>query len=140
VAIAVIRRRRSVPDQMDATDSPALPDTPYLPWLQLAGLCVLVLLLGQYTVLAVPLIAFAAYRWPRWYGAIGLGALVASGLLTVFSASGSPSSSGAFGAPAQACALIALTVALMPVLPAFDWPERWFPVPAGKLAGKRRKP
>ncbi|HUC59065.1 MAG TPA: alpha-(1-_3)-arabinofuranosyltransferase family protein [Streptosporangiaceae bacterium] len=139
VAVAVTRRRRrSVPDQMDQTADGSEASTT-LAWLQLAGLCVLILLLGQYAVLAVPVIALVAYRWPGWYGVIGLAAMVATGLLTVLSSSSSPSSSGAFGAPAQACALIALTVALMPEVPRLDWPERWLPVPRGKSAGKRRK-
>ncbi len=114
-------------------------------FLQFAGLCLLIAILGRYTVFAVPVIALAAWRWPNWYGAIALAAAVATGLLTVLTGSSAPSSSGAFGAPAQACALIALAVALMPVPPEVRWASWLNRLPLlrempGKMAGRRRKP
>jgi arabinofuranan 3-O-arabinosyltransferase len=146
VAIAAIRRRRgSVHNQMtpssERSDS-LRASSVQSSWVQLGGLCLLILLLGRYAVFAVPVIALVAYRWPGWYGSIALAAAVTTGLLTVLSGSSAPSSSGAFGAPAQAFALIALAVALMPAPPEGDWVD-WLVRLRGspeKPAGKRRKP
>jgi arabinofuranan 3-O-arabinosyltransferase len=154
VAFATVRRRRrSVHDQMaQAPDRSAVAGSWRGTWLQLLGLCLLILLLGRYAVFAVPVIALIAYLRPGWYGGIAIAAMVGTGLLTVLSSSGAPSSSGAFGAPAQACALIALAVALMPAPPGTGWHGHgpnlmilvdWLSRPSGsraRLAGKRRKP
>ncbi len=43
--------------------------------------------------------------------------MVAAGVLTAVAAHPALPGTGAFGAPAQVCALVALTCALMPVLP-----------------------
>jgi arabinofuranan 3-O-arabinosyltransferase len=87
-----------------------------LAWLGVAAIFVLVAIVGGYVALAVPVIAVIAYLLPRWYGLIAIVAMVTTGVLAVVSGSSSPSTSGAFGAPAQVCALIALSVALLPVL------------------------
>jgi arabinofuranan 3-O-arabinosyltransferase len=143
VALTVARRRRRrVHDQMDralSTSAPALPTTEradqpadatssvesggrpsmaWLPWAGLIALCGLVAIVGGWVALAVPVVALLAYRWPGWYGAIALAAMIGTGLLTVLPADTAPTSSGAFGWPAQALALIALTVALIPAWPA----------------------
>ncbi len=133
VAIAVARRRRrTVHDQMDPAQERSAPapsaqvtqaagsagSAPPLPgwvsWLGLVALCGLIAVIGGWVALAVPVVAWLAWRWPSWYGGIALAAMFAAGLLTVVPAHGSPTGSGAFGAPAQALALIALTVALIP--------------------------
>jgi hypothetical protein len=85
-----------------------------LGWLGVAAIFVLVAIVGGYVALAVPVVAVIAYLLPRWYGLIALVAMVTTGVLAVVSGSSSPSTSGAFGAPAQVCALIALSVALRP--------------------------
>jgi hypothetical protein len=43
--------------------------------------------------------------------------MIAAGILTALAAHPALPGTGAFGAPAQACALVALTCALMPMLP-----------------------
>jgi len=144
VAIATVRRRRRrVPEQMDAGLTQPVPASALQAstlqastaqarwaWVSVVALCGLIGILGHYVLLAVPVIALLAYLWPRWYGGIALAGMVATGLFTVLSPLSAPSSSGAFGAPAQACALIALSVALIPV---------WGPRPASS-PGRRRKP
>ena len=89
-----------------------------LPWAGLIALTVLIALVGGPVVLAVPVLAVAAYRWPGWYGGIAAAAMIAAGVLTVTAAHPVLHGTGAFGAPAQACAVVALAAALMPVLPA----------------------
>lgn len=68
-------------------------------------------------VLAVPVLAVVAYRWPGWLSGIAAAGMVAAGVLTALAAHPALPGTGAFGGPAQACALIALAAALMPVLP-----------------------
>jgi len=89
-----------------------------LPWAGLIALTVLIALVGGPVVLAVPVLAVAAYRWPGWYGGIAAAAMIAAGVLTVTAAHPVLHGTGAFGAAAQACAVVALAAALMPVLPA----------------------
>ncbi len=146
VATASIRRRRgSVHDQMDrAIDRPAqaaaatavATASSAARWLQLLALCLLIALVGRYTLLVVPVVALIASRWPGWLGPVALAAVVATGLLTVLTGASAPISSGAFGAPAQFCGLVALTAALMPVPPDVRLPERLFPWSRGRQAGR----
>jgi arabinofuranan 3-O-arabinosyltransferase len=87
------------------------------PWLALLGLTVLIAIVGGPVALAVPVVAYLAYRWPSWFGALAAAGMIAAGVLTALATHPSLPGTGAFGAPAQACALVALTCALMPVLP-----------------------
>jgi arabinofuranan 3-O-arabinosyltransferase len=86
-------------------------------WAGLLALAALLAIVGGPMVLAVPVVAVLAYRWPGWYGAVAVAAMTSAGVLTALAAHPSLLGVGAFGAPAQACALVALTCALMPVLP-----------------------
>jgi arabinofuranan 3-O-arabinosyltransferase len=133
--VAVVRRRRRrAGDQMDrvlpadpvlatpqARAVPAAPAPRLWPpapaWLGVLALAVLIAVAGGPMVLAVPVLVVAAYWWPRWCGGIAAVAMIASGVLTAMAAHPPLAGTGAFGAPAQACALIALTAALMPVVP-----------------------
>ncbi len=136
------RRRRRVHEAMapaltSGSDQPEppVPGLAALPaglgWpagLGLAGLSVLILIVGGPAVVVVPIVAVLAYLWPRWYGVLAFGGLIAAGAFAAMAAHPSVAGSGAFGAPAQAFALIALTVALMPVLPGragTGWRPRW---------------
>src|SRR5262249_11288341 len=82
--------------------------------LALAGLLAIV---GGPMVLAVPVAGMIAYWWPRWRGWIAAIAMITAGVLTALAAHPAQPGYGAFGSPAQAFALIALTCALMPSLP-----------------------
>ena len=88
----------------------------------------LIFVAGGPVALAVPVLAYLAWRLSRpprrtspgtWLPWVAFGGMVASGLL---SAAG-PFGVGVFGSfsgPAQACALIALAAALMPAVTASD--------------------
>jgi len=89
----------------------------YQPWLGLLALVALLAVVGGPMALAVPVVAVVACRWPGWLGWIAAAGMVAAGVLTALAAHPALPGTGAFGAPAQACALIALAAALMPVLP-----------------------
>jgi arabinofuranan 3-O-arabinosyltransferase len=124
------RRRRRVPDKKDraaraaAAAAPAAGSTPTAArstrssWLiGMLALTVLVLIIGGPAVIAVPLLAYLAYRWPNRYGVVALAAVVASGLVAALAAHKTSAGSGAFSGIAQAFALIALAAALVPVRP-----------------------
>jgi arabinofuranan 3-O-arabinosyltransferase len=87
------------------------------PWLALVALTLLIAIVGGPVALAVPVVVVLAARWPSWFGGLAAAAMVAAGVLTALATHPALQGTGAFGAPAQACALIALTCALMPVLP-----------------------
>ncbi len=87
------------------------------PWLWLLALAVLMAIVGGPMVLAVPVVALLAYWWPGWYGGLAAVAMVAAGVLTSLAAHPALLGTGALGALAQACALVALACGLMPVLP-----------------------
>ena len=127
------RRRRRVHDQMDRAvtcPAPATPRQPAAPagllrrlrllaswWLGLIALGALLVIIGGPVVIAVPVLVVLAERWPNRYGVLAFGAAVASGLFAALSSHPAASGSGAFGAPAQAFALVALAAALIPVRP-----------------------
>ncbi|HYK32424.1 MAG TPA: hypothetical protein VEV63_10705, partial [Streptosporangiaceae bacterium] len=127
------RRRRRVHDQMDRAvtcPAPATPRQPAAPagllrrlrllaswWLGLIALSALLVIIGGPVVIAVPVLMVLAERWPNRYGVLAFGAAVASGLFAALSSHPAASGSGAFGAPAQAFALVALAAALIPVRP-----------------------
>ncbi|HEX9551810.1 MAG TPA: alpha-(1-_3)-arabinofuranosyltransferase family protein [Streptosporangiaceae bacterium] len=112
------RRRRSVREQMER-ESPAgiAPGADWSVWLGLVALAVLIAIVAGPMVLAVPVVALLAYRWPGWYGGLAAAAMVAAGVFTSLAAHPALPGTGAFGAPAQACAILALCCGLMPVLP-----------------------
>jgi arabinofuranan 3-O-arabinosyltransferase len=103
-----------------------------VPWLALLGLTVLIAIVGGPIAIAVPVVAYLAYRWPSWFGVLAAAGMIAAGTLTALAAHPALPGTGAFGAPAQACALVALTCALMPSLP--DRLPAWL---AGRLSGWR---
>src|SRR5262249_62192429 len=74
---------------------------------------------GGPMVLALPVVALPANWWPGWFGGLAAAAMVAGGVIASVTSHPALQGAGAFGAPAQACALVALVCALMPV-----WPER----------------
>ncbi len=86
-------------------------------WLCLLALTVLIAIVGGPVAFAVPVVAVLAYRRPSWLGAVAGAGMVAAGVLTAVAAHPASPGTGAFGAPAQVCALVALCCALMPVLP-----------------------
>ena len=86
-------------------------------WLGVLGVTALVLVAGGPVALAVPVLAYLAGR-PRsagrtWLPWVAFGGLVASGILSAVQPFGA-GLLGPFGAPAQACALVALAAALTP--------------------------
>jgi arabinofuranan 3-O-arabinosyltransferase len=83
-------------------------------WAGLGALGVLMLAVGGPVALAVPILAVLAWRRPRWLPLLACAGLLAAGVLTALAAGPAVTGSGAFGAPAQACALIALAAALTP--------------------------
>ncbi len=134
------RRRRRVHDQMDraltcstpasvppgglAQDIPVgrlaslrLPGGPVSWWLGLIALSLLMLVIGGPLVVAVPVLVLLARAWPNRYGVLAFAAAVVSGLLAALSAHPAAPTSGTFGGPAQAFALVALAAALIPALP-----------------------
>ena len=83
------------------------------------GVTALIVVAGGPVALAVPVLAYLAGR-PRSPGDAGLpwvafGGLVASGVLSAAQPFGA-GLLGPFGAPAQACALVALAAALTPAV------------------------
>jgi arabinofuranan 3-O-arabinosyltransferase len=108
----------ATPQAAPVPDGPGSRLWPPAPaWLGVLALAVLIAVAGGPLVLAVPVLVVIAYRWQRWCGGIAAVAMIASGVLTVMAAHPALVGTGAFGAPAQACALVALTAALTPVLP-----------------------
>ncbi|HET9895257.1 MAG TPA: alpha-(1-_3)-arabinofuranosyltransferase family protein [Streptosporangiaceae bacterium] len=94
------------------------------------ALCALLLIAGGPVAVAVPLLALLAARWPTRYGALAFACMIVSGLLAAMVANPAATGSGAFGAAAQACALVALAAALIPA--GLELPRL-----AGRRAGKR---
>ena len=92
-------------------------------WLGVLGVTALIFVAGGPVALAVPVLAYLAGR-PRppgktdsrtWLPWVAFGGLVASGLLSAAQPFGA-GLLGPFGAPAQACALVALAAALTPAV------------------------
>ena len=86
-------------------------------WLGLIGLTLLMAIAGGLVALAVPVVAVLAYLLPRWFGALAAAGMLTAGVLTATAGHPAQQGTGAFGAAAQVVALVALTCALMPVLP-----------------------
>lgn len=84
--------------------------------LGLLALSILIFVIGGPLVAAVACLALLAYRRPQRLPAVALAGMAVAGLFAAFTGQPALMGSGAFSAPAQACALIALTAALMPDL------------------------
>jgi len=110
-------------------------------WLGLLAVAALIFVAGGPVALAVPLLAWLAWRSARspserapadWLPVVAVAGMVVSGLLSAVRPFGD-GLFGPFGRPAQACALVALAAALMPAVtaPAWRWPgSRNAPTPA----------
>jgi arabinofuranan 3-O-arabinosyltransferase len=110
-------------------------------WLGLLALTALIFVAGGPVALAVPLLAWLAWRPARspngrapadWLPVVAVAGMVVAGLLSAVRPFGD-GLFGPFGWPAQACALVALAAALMPAVavPAGSWPgSRNAPTPA----------
>jgi arabinofuranan 3-O-arabinosyltransferase len=85
-------------------------------WLGLLAVSILVLVAGGPVVIAVPVIAFLALRRSRWLPVLAAVAMVTAGVLAATPAQFTAIGQGAFGMPAQACALVALAAAIMPAV------------------------
>jgi arabinofuranan 3-O-arabinosyltransferase len=96
-------------------------------WLALLTLTALIAIVGGPVALAVPVVAVIAHRWPSWFVGLAAAGMVAAGVLTALASHPALPGTGAFGAPAQASALVALTCALMPVLPDKLLPDKLLP-------------
>ena len=84
-------------------------------WLGSLGVIALTFIAGGPVVLAAVVVAGLAWWWPRWLPVLAFSGMAVAGLLTATAAQ--PAAAGlfgAFGAPAQACALVALAAALAP--------------------------
>jgi arabinofuranan 3-O-arabinosyltransferase len=101
-------------------------------WLGVLGVTALIFVVGGPAALAVPVLAYLAWRLSRasgrtspgtWLPWVAFAGMAASGLLSAVRPFGS-SLFGSFSGPAQACALIALAAALTPAvtLPAWSRP------------------
>ena len=95
-------------------------------WLGVLGVTALIFVAGGLVALAVPVLAYLAWRLSRaprrtspgtWLPWVAFGGMVASGLLSAVRPFGG-GLLGSFGGPAQACALIALAAALTPAVTA----------------------
>jgi arabinofuranan 3-O-arabinosyltransferase len=97
-------------------------------WPGLLAVTALIFVAGGPVALAVPLLAYLAWRPRRWPGrttatdpavmlpVVAAAGMLAAGLLSAVRPFGG-GLFGPFGWPAQACALVALAAALMPVVP-----------------------
>ncbi len=115
ILLAVLAGRR-----MRATRTrrakPASGDDPVLFWTGLVAVTALLTVVGGVLALTVPLIALFG-RWrPGWVPWLAFGAMTTAGVFSAIGVHpGVVHGTGAFGAPAQAAALIALAAALTPL-------------------------
>ncbi|HTQ93822.1 MAG TPA: alpha-(1-_3)-arabinofuranosyltransferase family protein [Streptosporangiaceae bacterium] len=100
-------------------------------WLGVLGVTALIFVAGGPVALAVPVLAYLAWRLSRaprrtnpqtWLPWVAFAGMVASGLLSAIRPFGG-GLLGSFGGTAQACALIALAAALTPAWPAITTGE-----------------
>jgi arabinofuranan 3-O-arabinosyltransferase len=76
----------------------------------------LIVVAGGFAAVAVPVLAIIGRKRPAWLPRIAAAAMLAAGMVSAIASQRTVLGSGVFGGPAQACALIALAAALMPVL------------------------
>jgi arabinofuranan 3-O-arabinosyltransferase len=86
--------------------------------LGLLATCALVYVAGGPVAAAVPVLVLVAAFLPGWYGALAFAGMTTAGVLAALAPHPDVSGTGAFSAAAQACALVALAVALTPTIPA----------------------
>ena len=79
-------------------------------------LAAVIWLAGGPMVVAVPALAGLGWWRPRWQPWVALGAMLIAGIAAASAGNPTAMGSGAFGWLAQACALVALTAALMPAI------------------------
>ena len=98
-------------------------------WLGVLGVTALIFVVGGPAALAVPVLAYLAWRLSRasgrtspgtWLPWVAFAGMAASGLLSAVRPFGS-SLFGSFSGPAQACALVALAAALTPAVTLPAW-------------------
>jgi arabinofuranan 3-O-arabinosyltransferase len=118
---AVWRPRRTRPAAADDAAPAALPGCPPAgrfgwarAWLGLLAVGLLLLVAGGPVVIALPALVLLALRWPGRLPVLAAVAMVTAGVLAATPAEFTTIGQGAFGAPAQACALVALAAAVMP--------------------------
>jgi arabinofuranan 3-O-arabinosyltransferase len=80
-------------------------------------LAVVIWLAGGPLVIAVPALACLGWWRPRWLPPVALCSMLIAGVAAATAGDPTAMGSGAFGGLAQACALVALTAALMPAIP-----------------------
>ncbi|HTX84518.1 MAG TPA: alpha-(1-_3)-arabinofuranosyltransferase family protein [Streptosporangiaceae bacterium] len=83
-------------------------------WLIFVPIAAVIFAVGGPIVIAVPVLALAAWWRTRMLPAIAVAAMLMAGVIAATATTPTTLGSGPFSAPAQVCALIALTAALMP--------------------------
>jgi len=118
---AAWRPRRTRPAAADDAGPAALPGCPPAgrfgwarAWLGLLAVGLLLLVAGGPVVIAVPALVLLALRWPGRLPVLAAVAMMTAGVLAATPAEFTTIGQGALGAPAQACALVALAAAVMP--------------------------
>jgi arabinofuranan 3-O-arabinosyltransferase len=107
-----VRRRRRAADVHHA-----LADHPMTRTVAVfVPLAAVIWLAGGPLVVAVPVLAGLGWWRPRWQPWVALGAMLIAGIAAATAGNPTAMGSGAFGWLAQACALVALTAALMPAI------------------------
>ena len=112
IAFGLIGKRRGV--GLD----PSPPWTKQLPlWLSIALAAGVVFVIGGPLVLAVPVLVFIGSRRPNTLPWVAFVGMTAAGVIAALTpGTGALSRLGAFSAPAQVCALIALAAVLVPII------------------------
>jgi len=112
IAFGVLGKRRGVDLE------PSLPWSKRVPlWLSIGLSAVVIFAIGGPLVLAVPVLVLIGTRRPAWLPWVALVSMTAAGVIAaIHPGSGALSQTGAFSAPAQACAVIALLAVLVPVV------------------------
>lgn len=111
LAFGLVGRRRR------ADLDPAPPWNKQVPiWLSIGLSAAVVFVIGGPVVLAVPVLVFVGSRRRSWLPWVAFAGMAVAGVVAaIHPGSGALSSSGAFSAPAQVCALIALAAVLVPI-------------------------
>jgi arabinofuranan 3-O-arabinosyltransferase len=108
-AFGVLGKRRGV----DLDPSPPWDSRVRL-WVSEGLAAGIVFVVGGPLVLVVPVLAFIRSRRPRWLPSIAFFGMAAAGVIAAINpGTGAISRSGAFSAPAQACAVVALAAVLV---------------------------